>query len=301
MIAEQIGIALKGRRNGNGWLVCCPCPNHGKGRGDKSPSLSVADGDDGRLLLRCFAGCDFLSILDEMKYRGIVDASNVLNHSPAARVEPKPDDAPNPDALKLWIAASPARGSVVAEYLERRGIALQPPASLRCRADIPAMIAAVQRPDGKIVAIQSLRLTHEGAKASLLTPRLTTGCLGDGAVRLGPADKVLGLAEGVETALSAMQLTGVTVWASLGSARLHRVELPAEVKEVHVFVDNDDPGRVAAKRTADVHTRAGRTVYLRYPPDQCGDWNDFLNLIADGDGREVLPASSAHDFAENAA
>jgi hypothetical protein len=75
---------------------------------------------------------------------------------------------------------------------------------------------------------------------------------------------VLGLAEGIETALSAMQLTGVPVWASLGGARLHRVELPPEVKEVHVFLD-------------------------------------FLNLIANGDGREVPSAQSDHDSAENAA
>ena len=33
MSAQDIGIALKGRRNGNGWLVRCPCPNHGRGRG----------------------------------------------------------------------------------------------------------------------------------------------------------------------------------------------------------------------------------------------------------------------------
>ena len=67
MSAEQIGVALRGRRNGTGWLVCCPCPNHGKGRGDRFPSLSVADGDDNRLLLRCFAGCGFIDILDELK------------------------------------------------------------------------------------------------------------------------------------------------------------------------------------------------------------------------------------------
>ena len=42
MNAQRIGIALKGRRNGNGWLVSCPCLNHGKGRGDRSPSLSSA-------------------------------------------------------------------------------------------------------------------------------------------------------------------------------------------------------------------------------------------------------------------
>ena len=56
----------QGRRNGDGWLVRCPCPNHGKGRGDRFPSLSVADGDSDRLLLRCFAGCEFVDILEEL-------------------------------------------------------------------------------------------------------------------------------------------------------------------------------------------------------------------------------------------
>ncbi|HWX41086.1 MAG TPA: toprim domain-containing protein [Blastocatellia bacterium] len=292
MNASQIGIALKGRRNGSGWLVCCPCPNHGKGRGDRFPSLSVADGDDNRLLLRCFAGCGFIDILDELKHRGLVDGKAPFPPAPT-RSKPKPHD-PDPEALKIWVASRSLQHSFAAEYLERRGIALQPP-SLRCRVDVPALVAGVQRPDGKIVAVQQLRLTNEGEKADVLYRRLTTGALGAGAVRFGPAAEVIGLAEGVETALSAMELSGVTVWASLGSARLHQVELPPEVEEVHVFVDNDEPGRLAAKRAADVHASLGRRVYLRSPPDECGDWNDFLNLIADG--RDPLPARSAEDAA----
>lgn len=38
------------------WSASCPGPLHN--RGDKNPSLSVAVGDDGRVLLRCFAGCE---------------------------------------------------------------------------------------------------------------------------------------------------------------------------------------------------------------------------------------------------
>ena len=211
------------------------------------------------------------------------------------RSKPKPHD-PDAEALKIWVASRPLQYSVAAEYLERRGISLQPP-SLRCRIDVPALVAGVQRPDGKIVAVQQLKLTNGGEKADVLYPRLTTGALGAGAVRFGPAAEVMGLAEGVETALSAMDLSGVTVWASLGSARLHQVELPPEVKEVHIFVDNDEPGRAAAKRAADVHIKAGRRVYLRSPPDECGDWNDFLNLIANRDGRDPLPAQSSEDAA----
>lgn len=46
---------------GNGrWYARCPAHD------DKSPSLSVAVADDGRLLLHCFAGCDPESILSAL-------------------------------------------------------------------------------------------------------------------------------------------------------------------------------------------------------------------------------------------
>lgn len=38
-------------QNGDGWKLCCPAHD------DKTPSLSVTTGDDGRVLLKCFAGC----------------------------------------------------------------------------------------------------------------------------------------------------------------------------------------------------------------------------------------------------
>jgi putative DNA primase/helicase len=295
MSAEQIAVALRGRRQGNNWLCCCPCPNHGKGRGDRSPSLSIADGEDGRLLLRCFAGCDFVDVLDELKRRGLADGnqpSPARGFTPSLHrfVEPDPDVG----AWAIWQATVEAQETFVDEYLSRRGIYLRPP-MLRCRLDRRSMVAAVQAPDGKIIAIQQTWLTSEGEKAP--AKRLTTGNLGAGAVRLGAPARIMGLAEGVETALSAMQMTGMTVWASLGASRLHSIELPSEVEEIHIFVDNDEPGRTAAKRAADAHTSVGRRVYLRSPPDQCGDWNDFLNLIADRDGRDVLPADSSTEDA----
>jgi putative DNA primase/helicase len=285
MSADHIGIALKGRRNGNGWLVRCPCHNHGKGRGDRNFSLSVANGNDGRLLFRCFAGCDFLDILDELEHRGLVDDERQEPREQLVRETPH---EPNADALIIWRASEPLPYTIAAEYLERRGIALQPP-SLRCRNGKSALVAAVQAPDGKVIAIQLTRLTSSGEKADISTPRITTGALGAGAVRLGPASEVIGLAEGVETALSAMQMIGATVWASLGAARLHSVWLPPEVKVVHIFCDNDGPGRQAAMRAGEMHAALGRTVHVRTPPSQCKDYNDYLNFHADRDGRDPLP------------
>ena len=142
MNAAQIGVALKGRRNGNDWLVV-PFTHHGKGRGDRNPSLSIEDGD-GRLLLFCFAGCAFEDIIDELDHRGLTDDE---------RQEPRPVSGtphrPNADAVLIW-RASELRHHTLDEYLDRRGITLRPP-TLRYRLDRREMIAAIQAPDGTLL------------------------------------------------------------------------------------------------------------------------------------------------------
>jgi putative DNA primase/helicase len=83
---------------------------------------------------------------------------------------------------------------------------------------------------------------------------------------------VLGLTEGWEKALAAMQLFGVPCWASLGANRMHRVQIPDTVQELHIFSDNDDAGRLAAERTA--HEHRHRRIVVRFPPEQFKDWDD---------------------------
>jgi len=39
------------RKTGRGWVAKCPAHE------DRSPSLSITEGNDGRVLLHCFAGC----------------------------------------------------------------------------------------------------------------------------------------------------------------------------------------------------------------------------------------------------
>ena len=65
--AGEIAAALGGAtHNGGGWLTCCCCHE------DKRPSLSLRDGDDGKLLVRCFAGCDPRDVLAELRQRGLL-------------------------------------------------------------------------------------------------------------------------------------------------------------------------------------------------------------------------------------
>ncbi len=46
--------------NGNDWKACCPAHE------DRSPSLSIDEGDDGRVLLNCFAGCPNGAIVEAL-------------------------------------------------------------------------------------------------------------------------------------------------------------------------------------------------------------------------------------------
>jgi len=271
MNAERIGVALKGRRNGKGWLVSCPCPNHGKGYGDRNPSLSVSDGDGDRILMRCFAGCEFDEIMSELRGRGLLNDNRVERRA-APRIVQKIE--PDKIALELWQMAEPICGTVAEEYLQRRGILLTPPSLCHYRG---SMIAAVHQPYEGITAIQKTPIKADFSRGD----RMTKGPLGTGAVRLGAAQEIMGIAEGTETALSAMMLTGMSVWASLGGKRLHNVELPPFVREVHIFADNDQPGREAAYRASDVHRELGRRVKIRRPPPQFKDSTTSLRTDAD--------------------
>jgi putative DNA primase/helicase len=272
--ADRIGLALNGRRNGNGWLVSCPVLSHGNGRGDRNPSLSVSDGDDGRLLLKCFAGCGFNDIMDELRGRGLLgrECSVVSRFTPrpVPRIKPEPDKI----ALEIWQQAEPIYGTIAEEYLQLRGITLTPPALCHHRG---AMVAAVTQPYHGITAIQKTPIKADLTRGE----RMTKGPLGNGAVRLGAAQRLMGIAEGVETALAATMLTGIPVWASLGSARLHSVELPTLVEKVYIFGDNDDAGRKAAERAGEVHTALGREVRTHFPREGARDFNDLIIENAD--------------------
>jgi putative DNA primase/helicase len=273
MSAASIGLALRGKKNGSGYLCRCPVPSHGNGRGDRNPSLSVSDGEDGRLLLKCFAGCQFDDIMNELAHRGLIDRGR---REIPSRPEPRPIPKIEPDkaARDIWAQSGPIYGTIVEEYLQRRGILLTPPALCHYRG---AMVASVTNPHAGITAIQRTTIDPDTLKR---VDRMTKGPLGTGAVRLGAAQRMMGIAEGTETALSAMMLTGMPVWASLGR-RMHSVELPPFVEEVHIFSDNDDPGRAAAERAREVHRDLGRIVKVRRPPAEFKDYNDFI--VADAD------------------
>ena len=110
LTAADIGQALNGRRHGDGWRAACPVPGHGRGRGDKNPSLSIDDGANGSPVVRCHAGCAQEDVLDALRQRGLWEKPPKASffrarHKGASKpklaestiIMPVPDDTPAPD------------------------------------------------------------------------------------------------------------------------------------------------------------------------------------------------------------
>src|SRR5947209_6779287 len=58
---EQVLSHLKGVRTSmRGWRACCPA------HADRKPSLSIGLGEQGQVLLKCFAGCSLERIVEAM-------------------------------------------------------------------------------------------------------------------------------------------------------------------------------------------------------------------------------------------
>jgi putative DNA primase/helicase len=130
MTAAEIAAALgKARREGRGWRTECPV-HHGR-------SLILADGRDGKLLVKCWAGCSAAAIFEELRRLDLDSWSAIREDLEAHRQK----DAPrNLWAERLWERAKEARRSPVEAYLRRRGI--WSPRRSRCAGWRPASIRA---------------------------------------------------------------------------------------------------------------------------------------------------------------
>jgi len=269
-LVEQLG----GRWSGDGGQ--CRCPAHD----DRTPSLSVRPGRT-RLLFHCFAGCEASDILREL------EARRLLGPGPGSMIDPPPKaaDRRSAAALRLWSEARPIAQTPAAAYLKFRGlISTSPqlryhPRTAHGPAPLtqfrPALIAAVRNDTG-LVAVHRTFIRPDGhGLAAVDDPRCGLGRYGSGAVRLGGCAVRFGLAEGIETALSATFLFNIPCWATLGTERFGLVDLPSEVRELHLFLDHDPGGRRAEALARSAFGNIA-CIHAHYPDRPGDDWNDVL-------------------------
>lgn len=198
---------------------------------------------------------------------------------------------------ELWAGADNPRLAEL--YLWTRGISLRPkplPEAIRGHSAVwcsetrekrPAVLAALTDASGAVRALQGIwcesrldvtdGIPDKGSRSvELKVGKTTWGRMGSAAVRLAKPRNVLGLAEGVESALSAAQLFSVPVWATCGASRLGSIAIPDGVQQVIIFGDSGPAGHDEAMKARRTYQSKGYRVGIEFPLPGCDDWNDYL-------------------------
>jgi hypothetical protein len=269
-VASMLAGARAQLLSDGGYLVPCPVPSHGKGRGDRSPSLSIGDGQK-HLVVNCFAGCDPNDVLDELLRRGLLDSATrrpVANKPTEQRASDSAEQyqkRQHEKASRLWSRRLPIQGTIVETYWRKRGITCALPSTLGflpAKGDFPpSMIAAIAIPDepepgvvGVPCDVRSVHVTRllpdgsdrehgKGAKIIIGRP---LGC----PIVLAPPNDLLAIAitEGIEDALTVHAALGMGAWAAGSAGMMPSLadKVPDYIEAVTVFAHPDKAGQTGA-------------------------------------------------------
>jgi hypothetical protein len=199
-------------------------------------------------------------------------------------------------ADRMFACSLPAPDTVVEDYLDIRGIAWRPGDPVRYAPGLldtdtgkrhPGMVAEVVDRYGRRLGVHRTFLLPDGSdKAHIRNPKRSLGPIAGGAVRLAPAGPHIIVAEGIEDALGASQLTRyrVPAWAAVSTSGLRSLELPDVVQRVTIASDRDPDGRAAAIAAAERWTAEGRIVEVRLPKKPHKDYAEMAlaEMIASG-------------------
>lgn len=154
----------------------------------------------------------------------------------------------------------------------------------------PAIVCAIRDKEGQLVTLHRIYLSPKGGKARVAEPKKmmpvpddleVTGC----AIRLvEPSEGILGIAEGVETALAAYRASQIPVWATVNATLMERFVVPEGVHTVLVWADKDKS--ITGERSANILKarleQQGIRVIVLIPQlpiparKKSVDWNDVL-------------------------
>lgn len=300
----------------NGRHQACPVTGE-KGSGSPRFRFSNKDGkgnyfcscsqgnEDGFALLQCRYGWDFKKAVEEVSR--VIPQTSYDND-----VKKRTDKARAATNLAMIERASfpltATQADSIRVYLRNRGLP-ETLTTLRgsrtaygIDGDIQtAMVARIRDAEGNPISMHLTYIGADGKKALVtrdgapvsgarITCSPTAPSIKGGAVRLFRAGPRLGVAEGIETALSAAKLFELPVWAVLSTAGMESFCWPDGLEELVIFGDADE--KYAGQKAA--YTLAHRAMTAKKPvpkvtvriPSVIGyDWNDvLLNPVVRDDG-----------------
>lgn len=305
---EDVGIILPSDAAGEVSTTCPKCsPNRRKSR---APCLSVNTTEGAWLCHHCGwkGGLWRQEPYHRRPARRALPGSATPQHTrPSPDAKAKADAERNRKRLReVWNQTRPITPDDPAgRYLKRRGLWHTPvPRVLRHHPALPyrhddgrytyhpALTAAIQGPDGRVVSLHRIYLTSDGFKAAvpaakkfmsptaIVNGAVIATTMNGAAIRLDAATDELVVAEGVETALAVRLTTAMPTWAALSATGMAKLWVPETVRLVVIAADHDvhGKGEEAAQTLAQRLLREDRTRAIKIckPGSPGRDWADLL-------------------------
>ena len=183
------------------------------------------------------------------------------------------------------VLAEATAPEVVQNYLRGRGLSVVPavlrgyPALAyfedgRSLGRFPAMVAPVVDAAGELSSVHRTYIGDVPTRKKLMP---TVNSITGATVRLCPHVGILGVAEGIETAIAAHELFAVPTWACLSANGIETFNPPSNITHLLIYGDNDR--NFVGQRAAHVLAArlAGKITVEVLIPDTPGDWLDVLN------------------------
>jgi len=216
------------------------------------------------------------------------------NNNPDIGKEVVMRDERHKQELDYFHSLDDIKGSPAELYLKNRGIEILPQYSVRfspkqysisSKSPMPSMYCIVSNEKNKIKYIHNTFILG-GVKANVDHPKQMKTIVPTEesvACKMFPLDSnILGIGEGVETCLSAMQLYGITTWALMNSSFLKRFIAPDKVQTLVIFADNDSNGTglqaaFTCGRKNILNRNNVNKVVIYWPKTYNTDFNDVLH------------------------
>ncbi|MBX6968239.1 DNA primase [Providencia rettgeri] len=286
---------ITGRKHFKG--KCPICEQKGKFR---------IDDKDGRgtYICKCSAGTGFqlLERTQGKAFKTLADEVDKLLGNVRQKEAPKqPVNTTKADyqnkLIKCFAGMPDLKNTSAALYLQERGVFSLPAESVRFCENQPirlsggvqhfqAMWAIATDSKGKACYLHRTYL-NGSKKAPVPVPKKMNSLQDDKyldyaesvAIRMFPVASTLGVAEGIETALSCKQIYNVNTWSTMNANHMTKFIAPKGVRHLIVFADTDwsATGHAAAFECANRNLMANNDVELvsvRWP--DTGDFNDVL-------------------------
>lgn len=285
-------IAPNGKVIGNDFTAICPFHS------EKTPSYKI---DIHKGISHCF-GCghagDVVKDYAEIKGITLVEAKKEIleKFSSLTTINrahtQKSDEEHLRRALNFWSTKTIQHHNLIFRYYTTRGLKHLKYDNIHFytgtyggffnnndQRPLNALVAKISDVEGNLKSLQIIELKEENNRIvrgqKYLFPKLPVKGY---AIHLKePVNGVLGLSEGLETGLSVQQaLPNIPVWVALSSTLLLDVIIPAGIKTVFIFADNDNPGIENAKKLQKRLSQNGIETAIIAPKKKGTDFNDVL-------------------------